>query len=57
MRTSSTLADLGDGDTAVVIRQSNVPETMRVPEARAGFVTSLDKLEEHLTHLSQGNRS
>jgi hypothetical protein len=30
---------------------------MRVPEARAGFLTSLDKLEEHLAHLTQGDRS
>jgi uncharacterized protein YndB with AHSA1/START domain len=57
MHTSSTLKDLGDSATAVVIRQRNVPETMRVPEARAGFVTSLDKLEEHLAHLVQGDRS
>jgi hypothetical protein len=29
---------------------------MRLPEARAGFLTSLDRLEEHLAHL-QGDRS
>ena len=57
MHTTSTLDDLGDGTTAVVIRQRNVPATMRLPEARAGFLTSLDKLEEHLTHLTQGDRS
>ena len=57
MRTSSTLHDLGDGSTAVVIHQRSVPDTMRLPEARAGFVTSLDKLEEHLAHLIQGDRS
>ena len=57
MHTTSTLDDLGDGGTAVVIRQRNVPETMRMPEARAGFLTSLDKLEQHLTHLMQGDRS
>ena len=28
-----------------------VPEPMRSPEARAGFLTSLDKLEEHLADL------
>ena len=53
MHTTCTLADLGDGSTAVVIHQRNVPEPMRSPEARAGFLTSLDKLEEHLAHLMQ----
>ena len=60
MHTTSTLNDRGDGGTEVVIHQRNVPETMRMPEARAGFLTSLDKLEErlaHLTHLTQGDRS
>ena len=57
MHTTSTLEDLRDGRTAVVIHQRNVPETMRAPEARAGFLTSLDKLEEHLTDLMQGDRS
>ena len=57
MQTSSTLNDLGDGSTAVLIHQRHVPEAMRMPEARAGFVTSLDKLEEHLAHLMQGDRS
>jgi uncharacterized protein YndB with AHSA1/START domain len=57
MQTISTLDDLGDGTTAVVIHQRNVPEPMRRPEARSGFVTSLDKLDEHLAHLIQGDRS
>ena len=57
MHTTSTLDDLGDGITAVVIHQRNVPEAMRVPEARTGFLTSLTKLEEHLAHLMQGDRS
>jgi uncharacterized protein YndB with AHSA1/START domain len=55
--TTSTLADLGDSTTEVVIHQRNVPEAMRAPEARAGFVTSLDKLEQHLVHLTLGDRS
>jgi hypothetical protein len=29
---------------------------MRSPEARAGFLTSLDKLEEHLAMLTEGTR-
>ncbi|GIJ07061.1 SRPBCC domain-containing protein [Micromonospora andamanensis] len=56
MHTTSTLADLGDGTTSVVIHQRHVPEAMRLPEARAGFRTSLDKLEKHLAHLMQGDR-
>ncbi|MBY8881533.1 SRPBCC family protein [Actinacidiphila acidipaludis] len=57
MRTTSTLLDLGDGRTEVVIRQRHVPEAMRLPEARAGFATSLDKLEAHLASLAQGEGS
>jgi uncharacterized protein YndB with AHSA1/START domain len=55
MHTTSTLEDLGDGITAVVIHQRRVPEAMRVSEARAGFLTSLDKLEQHLAHLLKGD--
>jgi uncharacterized protein YndB with AHSA1/START domain len=57
MHTSSRLDDLGDGTTAVVIHQRNVPDAMRRPESRAGFLTSLDRLEEHLAHLRQGDPS
>jgi uncharacterized protein YndB with AHSA1/START domain len=56
MHTTSTLADLGDGSTEVVIRQRHVPAPMRTPEARAGFLTSLDKLEEHLARLIEETR-
>ncbi len=56
MHTTSTLSDLGEGSTEVVIHQRNVPELMRLPEARAGFLTSLDKLEDHLAHLTGGDR-
>jgi uncharacterized protein YndB with AHSA1/START domain len=52
VHTTGTLADLGEGSTEVVIHQRHVPETMRSPQARAGFLTSLDKLEEHLARLS-----
>lgn len=51
MHTTSTLTDLGDGTTEVVIHQRHVPEPMRRPESRTGFLTSLDELERHLTHL------
>jgi uncharacterized protein YndB with AHSA1/START domain len=57
MHTTSTLDDLGDGRTEVVIHQRCVPEPMRTPEARRGFLTSLDRLEQHLAHLRQGERS
>jgi uncharacterized protein YndB with AHSA1/START domain len=57
MHTTSTLDDLGDGRTAVVIHQRNVPEAMRTPDARAGFLTSLDELEVHLARRTQGDRS
>ena len=56
MHTTSTLSDLGDGTTEVVIHQRHVPEPMRSPEARAGFLTSLDKLDEHLTRLIRKER-
>lgn len=48
MHTTSTLTDLGDGTTEVVIHQRHVPEATRRPEARAGFATSLDKLETYV---------
>lgn len=57
MHTTSTLDDLGDGSTLVIIHQRHVPEAMRAPDARAGFLGSLDKLAEHLAHLMQGDRS
>ena len=56
MHTTATLIDLGDATTEVVIDQRHVPEPMRTPEARAGFVTSLDKLENHLTRLIRQER-
>ena len=56
MHTITTLDDLGDSTTAVVIRQRHVPAAMRTPEARAGFATSLDKLADHLAGHPQGDR-
>jgi uncharacterized protein YndB with AHSA1/START domain len=57
MVTTSTLEDPGDGTTVVVIRQRRVPEQALLPRARAGFLSSLDKLEEHLARLTQGDPS
>ena len=56
MHTTGTLNDHGDGCTEVVIHQRHVPEPMRSPQARAGFLTSLDRLEEHLVRLAQGDQ-
>ncbi len=56
MHTTSTLTDLGDGSTELVIHQRHVPEAMRSPEARAGFLTSLDKLEGYLAQRLEGDR-
>jgi uncharacterized protein YndB with AHSA1/START domain len=56
MHTTSTLTDLGDGRTEVVVHQRHVPEPMRSPEARAGFLTSLDELEVHLARLIREER-
>ncbi|MDB5075945.1 MAG: Activator of Hsp90 ATPase 1 family protein [Chloroflexi bacterium] len=50
--TTSTLVDLGDGRTEVRIRQTNVPEAFRSPEAQAGFSTSLDRFAAYLRQLS-----
>lgn len=52
MHTTSTLTDLGDGSTEVVIHQRHVPEPMRRPESREGFLSSLDELERHLVNLA-----
>jgi uncharacterized protein YndB with AHSA1/START domain len=56
VHTTATLIDLGDATTEIVIDQQHVPEPMRTPEARAGFLTSLDKLENHLTRLIRQER-
>lgn len=48
LRSVSTFTDLGDGRTEVTIEQSNLPAAFLTPEAQAGFLTSLDKLEAHL---------
>jgi hypothetical protein len=53
MTVTTTFADLGDGRTEVHIRQTNVPDAFRGPQAQAGFLTSLDRFATHLaTHLA-----
>jgi uncharacterized protein YndB with AHSA1/START domain len=51
MTTTSTFSDLGGSRTEVRIRQTNVPEAARGPEAQAGFVTSLDRFAAYLAAL------
>jgi len=46
--TTSTFRDLGGSRTEITIRQANVPEAFRSPEARAGFSTSLDRFAAYL---------
>ena len=48
MRTTSTLADLGDGRTELVVHQRHLPEAAQTADARAGFLSSLDELDAHL---------
>jgi uncharacterized protein YndB with AHSA1/START domain len=52
--TTSTFIDLGDRRTEVRIRQRNVPEAFRSPEAQAGFSTSLDRFAAYLGTLTNG---
>ena len=56
LHTTATLTDLSENRTEVVIHQRHISEPMRSPEARAGFRTSLDKLEEHLARLTRKER-
>ena len=49
--TTSTFSDLGGTRTEVRIRQTNVPEAFRSPEAQAGFATSLDRFAAYLAAL------
>ena len=57
MITTSTFTDLGGSRTLVRIHQTHVPEPNRSPQARAGFVTSLDKFAAYLATLTASNGS
>jgi uncharacterized protein YndB with AHSA1/START domain len=52
MTTTITFNDLGDGRTHVLTHQTNVPEMFRSPEARAGMITSFDKLNAYAKSLA-----
>jgi uncharacterized protein YndB with AHSA1/START domain len=54
MTTTSTFTELGGARTEVRIRQVNVPEAFRSPEAQAGFATSLDRCAAYLGALVSG---
>lgn len=51
MTTTSTFHELGPTRTEIRIHQTNVPDAMRTPQARAGFLTSLDRLTAYLSRL------
>lgn len=50
--TTTTFRDLGGTRTEVRIRQANVPEAFRSPQAQAGFATSLDRFAAYLRKLA-----
>lgn len=52
MTVTATFAEVEGNRTAVHIRQTNAPEAFRNDEARAGFLTSLDRLASHLARMS-----
>lgn len=52
MTITTTFHELGPSRTEVRIVQTNVPAAVRTPEARAGFLTSLDRLTAHLSRLT-----
>lgn len=52
-----TLTSVPDGKTELHIHQTNVPESVRLPENQAGFKTSLDKFANYLEQLSERRQS
>lgn len=57
VQTTTTLDDLGERGTSVLIHQRNEPAAMRTPQARAGFLSSFDKFDVYLAHLTEGHSS
>ncbi len=55
MRTTITFADLGDGTTEVVTRQTNVPSRYLNSSAQAGFTSSLDRFDIYLAGVNAGH--
>ncbi len=52
MTTTITFTRLDEQHTEVVTRQTNVPPQMAVPQARAGFETSLDRFAAYAAELA-----
>ncbi len=52
MVTTITLTELADGSTEVVTHQTNVPAAYAGAQARAGFLTSLDRFAGYLAELT-----
>lgn len=48
MVTITTCTALGNAHTELRIEQRRVPDAVRGPQAQAGFLTSLDRFEQHL---------
>jgi uncharacterized protein YndB with AHSA1/START domain len=56
MRVRAEFVELGQDRTEVRIHQTKVPAAMQVDEARAGFLSSLDRFEWYLAGLAAGTR-
>ena len=56
MHITVTFVAVNEQTTRVEIHQERVPEAAMTPQAQAGFLTSLDRFERHLTHLQHGGR-
>jgi uncharacterized protein YndB with AHSA1/START domain len=52
--TTSTFTEVGSDRTEVEITMSNVPAFMREADARAGFLSSLDRFADYLGDLRSG---
>ena len=51
MRTEITFDDLGEGARGCGSCQTDVPPGLDDPDARAGFLSSLDRFDDHLATL------
>jgi uncharacterized protein YndB with AHSA1/START domain len=52
MRVESDFVEVAPGRTEVQIRQYNVPEALAMPDAQAGFLSSLDRFAAYLGTLA-----
>ena len=53
MRVRTEFVSLGPDHTEVRIHQTYVPEAFLAPEARAGFLTSLDRFDAYLGRVTR----